>query len=549
MTFRVRRLPRLALAGVQAELHPVELGEHVVGQVEAAVAADVDLGPAQDAERRELLVGERDLLALAPQRVRVEAGHDADVLGVVADGDVLVAAVARRGPHLEHGRLAVRPGRVAVEVAAHVRELDEAPAARRETAPRAAPAGTRGCRAPRRRPPRRAPRAAARAPRRTRARRSPGRARSRTRVGPRDDELHGHALDRDADGAPRRALDDRHDRAAAPRTRPGRAPAAPQRRRRRARSTCPPSGAGRRRPSPPSRAATSSTERPRPVERRARAAARPGVPRPAVRGSAPRSPGRFPAPSAAGRRARRPELVGRPHVERAPDLEHALRPDPEQAPEADELRLHLALELVELGDRARSPPARRGARRSRARSRAAPARARRARARRPAPASPAPSRRRAGTRVPCSARSRPGRAGRRTPPAARRSGRCRAGPDYARTTSAASRRIASLQAVQRISAQELAASSRAPPSTRAGSPQLGLLHPGEDGAYRALRRPRRPPHGCLRGRRASRSRTSREASPPASCPFRSGSSCPSPSRPTATYERARRRARPRSPTS
>ena len=72
-------LPRLALAGVEAELHPVELAEHVVGQVEAAVAADVDLGSAQDAERRELLVRRRDLLALPAERVGVEARDDAHV--------------------------------------------------------------------------------------------------------------------------------------------------------------------------------------------------------------------------------------------------------------------------------------------------------------------------------------------------------------------------------------------------------------------------------------------------------------------------------------
>src|SRR2546423_1235819 len=38
-------LARLALAAVHARLHPVELGEHVVGQVELAVGTDVALGP------------------------------------------------------------------------------------------------------------------------------------------------------------------------------------------------------------------------------------------------------------------------------------------------------------------------------------------------------------------------------------------------------------------------------------------------------------------------------------------------------------------------
>ena len=62
--------PRHPLAAVDARLHPVELGEHVVGQVEPAVGQDVALDPAQDAERRERLVRRRDLLGLAADVVR-----------------------------------------------------------------------------------------------------------------------------------------------------------------------------------------------------------------------------------------------------------------------------------------------------------------------------------------------------------------------------------------------------------------------------------------------------------------------------------------------
>ena len=51
---------------MDARLHPVELGQHVVGEVEPAVGEDVALDPAQDAERGELLVGGGDLLGLAP---------------------------------------------------------------------------------------------------------------------------------------------------------------------------------------------------------------------------------------------------------------------------------------------------------------------------------------------------------------------------------------------------------------------------------------------------------------------------------------------------
>ena len=62
--------PRHPLPAVDARLHPVELGKDVIGKIEPPVGEDVALDPAQDAERRELLVRRRDLLGLA-----------ADVLG------------------------------------------------------------------------------------------------------------------------------------------------------------------------------------------------------------------------------------------------------------------------------------------------------------------------------------------------------------------------------------------------------------------------------------------------------------------------------------
>ena len=170
-------LARAALAGVDARLHPVELGQQVVGQVERAVAADVALGSAQEAERRELLVGGRDLLGLAAHAVGVEPGDGADADRVVADRQVLVAAVAGGSAHLEDRRPAVRPGRVAVQVAADVGHLDELGRLRTRR-PRAARAGRTAGRARRRRLPRRPRRAAARARRPTRESRSRGRARS-----------------------------------------------------------------------------------------------------------------------------------------------------------------------------------------------------------------------------------------------------------------------------------------------------------------------------------------------------------------------------------
>ena len=108
------------LARVQAQLHPLERLEHAVVDVERAVGADVALDAAQHPERSDALVHLRDLLRLAEERVRVEARDDAHVRAVVADREVLVAAIASRERHLVHRVPAVRPRRVAVEVAADV---------------------------------------------------------------------------------------------------------------------------------------------------------------------------------------------------------------------------------------------------------------------------------------------------------------------------------------------------------------------------------------------------------------------------------------------
>src|SRR6185369_16785244 len=89
------------------------------------VSQDVALDPAQHPEWRQRLVCRRDLLALAQHVVSTEPGNGAHAGRVVADREVLVAARDRALGHLEHRRLAVGPGRVAVEVAAYVFALDE----------------------------------------------------------------------------------------------------------------------------------------------------------------------------------------------------------------------------------------------------------------------------------------------------------------------------------------------------------------------------------------------------------------------------------------
>ncbi len=114
-----------ALARVQADLHPLELGEDVIWKVEGAVREDVALAPAEDPERRERRVGGRDLLALPADVIGVEARDDTDVARVVANRQVLVAERLRSSAHLLDRRLAVGGRRVHMEVAADVRELEQ----------------------------------------------------------------------------------------------------------------------------------------------------------------------------------------------------------------------------------------------------------------------------------------------------------------------------------------------------------------------------------------------------------------------------------------
>src|SRR5262249_42979897 len=122
---------RLPLAAVDRGLHPVEPDEHVVGEVELSVGANVALDPGEDAKGGEPLVRGRDLLGLPANVVGAEPWHRSDGGGVIADRQVLVAKLARRQPHLVDALASVRPRRVAVEVAADLVDRDQ----RRRLAP------------------------------------------------------------------------------------------------------------------------------------------------------------------------------------------------------------------------------------------------------------------------------------------------------------------------------------------------------------------------------------------------------------------------------
>jgi hypothetical protein len=113
-----------AVAVVDAGDHDVEPREYRVGKVERAVAQDVALGAAEQADAHALLHA-RDLVPLSPEPVDVEAVRIVRARRVVGDRQVLEAARLRRARHLLDRVAAVGVDRVAVDGAADVVEPDE----------------------------------------------------------------------------------------------------------------------------------------------------------------------------------------------------------------------------------------------------------------------------------------------------------------------------------------------------------------------------------------------------------------------------------------
>ena len=111
----------LPLRDVQRGDDPVELVQQVVGQVERAVAHDVDLAARQQLEAVERLADAVHRLDLAAHVVGLEADAHAHAAGVVGDRDVLVSARPHGLDEIEQRVLAVAaPVAVQVQVAAQV---------------------------------------------------------------------------------------------------------------------------------------------------------------------------------------------------------------------------------------------------------------------------------------------------------------------------------------------------------------------------------------------------------------------------------------------
>ena len=336
---------------MHACLYPLELREDLVGKVEPPVGEDVALDPAQDAERGEDLVGRRDLLALPAHVVGGEPPHGPDGGRVVADRDVVVTALAGGAAQLLDPRPAVRPRRVAVQIAADRALVDEL----RRLA-------TKRLLAQFRRAPRQAERAVdgglvGRLGQRLERGDVGARAGGAHEGGPErpgcgDDELDRHAVDRHPDRAPLRLVDHgddlgqrrealQHRRRVRPRADDGQqlarvAPAAHVAGRLPAEGRC-----------------DGAHELPPAVEQHCALRSRLGLAR--ERFEEPRLGLRSDAADRlqAPRGRRLAQLVGCPDVERLRDLDRALRAEPEVAAEADERRSELALELGQLRDRAR----------------------------------------------------------------------------------------------------------------------------------------------------------------------------------------------------
>jgi hypothetical protein len=102
----------------------VQLGQHLVGEVERAVGQDVALGAGQDPDAVAGL--ERpDLPELLAELLGAEAAGDRRRAGMVGDDDVLVAARLRGGDQRLERVVAVRPVGVRVEVAPDVADLEQ----------------------------------------------------------------------------------------------------------------------------------------------------------------------------------------------------------------------------------------------------------------------------------------------------------------------------------------------------------------------------------------------------------------------------------------
>ena len=113
----------LAHSGVDGRDDPVQRFEHVVGVVESAVSANVDLGTGQQFDVAEPVFQQPDFVNVFLQAFDAEAVRYAPSGRVVGDGDIFVAALAGGHGHELRGITPVAPLGVDVKVALEIGDL------------------------------------------------------------------------------------------------------------------------------------------------------------------------------------------------------------------------------------------------------------------------------------------------------------------------------------------------------------------------------------------------------------------------------------------
>ena len=111
--------------GVDAGDDDVHLREDVVGEIEVAFGEDVDFDSGEDRDAVDFLVGFANALDVFDGALVVEAVGEGQVLGVVGDGHVLIAARFRGLGHFFDGVPAVGFDGVHVHVALQVLLRDQ----------------------------------------------------------------------------------------------------------------------------------------------------------------------------------------------------------------------------------------------------------------------------------------------------------------------------------------------------------------------------------------------------------------------------------------
>ena len=109
--------------------HDVHLLQHGVGEIELAVGEDVHLDAGHDGDAIGLLVGGTNARNVLLGTLVIETVGEGQILRVIGDGDVLVAALFGRGRHLVDGALPVGFDGMHVHFAANIIHGDQVRAA------------------------------------------------------------------------------------------------------------------------------------------------------------------------------------------------------------------------------------------------------------------------------------------------------------------------------------------------------------------------------------------------------------------------------------